>query len=236
MDRASAELQTAEAGIRAAEARAAQAAATIVAAEAEARAANVSASFSTITAPFDGIVAARLIEPGNMASPGLPFVTLETIDRYRLELQIDESRVRSVRTGQSVAVELDRASENEMVTGRVVEIARAIDPSAHTFAVKVELPAGADVRSGMFGRARFAIGEHPALVVPAASVVRRGQLQMVFAVDPNGRVRMRPVTTGDSSAAGTEILSGLQSGELIVVNPSASLIDGASVRTSGERP
>jgi multidrug efflux pump subunit AcrA (membrane-fusion protein) len=236
MDRASAELQTAEAAVRAAEARSAQATATIAAAEAEVRNASVSASFSTITAPFDGVITARLIEPGNMASPGVPLLTLESVDRYRLELQIDESRARSVRAGDSVAVELDAASTTGMVTGRLVEIARAIDPAAHAFVAKVELPPGTDVRSGMFARARFAVEAGPALVVPAAAVLRRGQLQIVFTIEASGRARMRPIVVGSTNDAAAEILSGLRSGELVVVKPPASLVDGAAVRVVGERP
>jgi HlyD family secretion protein len=88
----------------------------------------------------------------------------------------------------------------------------------------------------MFARARFAVEAGPALVVPAAAVLRRGQLQIVFTIDASGRARMRPVVVASTNDTGAEILSGLQSGELVVVKPPASLVDGAAVRVAGERP
>ena len=236
LDRATAELRMAEAAVRAARARLAEASASVAAGEAASRAAEVAASFSTITAPFDGIVTSRLIEPGNTASPGLPLLTIETTGAFRLELQIDEGRARSLHTGDAVAVDLDGIEEGESMTGRVVEIARAVDSAGHAFVVKVQLPAAAEVRSGMFARARFEAEERKALVVPASAIVRRGQLSLVFAVDGGGRARMRAITAGARSGDSVEVLAGVQAGELVILSPPASLVDGTAVRTTGGRP
>jgi len=92
------------------------------------------------------------------------------------------------------------------------------------------------VRSGMFARARFEVDEHKALVVPASAIVRRGQLSLVFAVDSTRRARMRAITAGARGGDFVEALSGVQPGEMVIVNPSPSLTDGAEVRAAGERP
>jgi RND family efflux transporter MFP subunit len=248
LDRAIADLRMAEAALRAAAARRAEASDAVSAAQAASRAADVTSSFSMIAAPFDGLVTSRGMEPGNMAAPGVPLLTVETADGFRLEVQVDEARARSLQMGDIVAVELERFGDVELeegggrlrpdttVTGRIVEIARSVDPVGHTFLVKVQLPPTAAVRSGMFARARFESEERKALVVPASAIVRRGQLSLVFIVDSGGRARMRAITAGSQSGDTVEVLAGLQAGEPVIVNPPAALVEGTPVRATGGQP
>jgi RND family efflux transporter MFP subunit len=236
LDRATAELRMAEAAVRAAIARRAEASAAVSAAQAASRAADVTGSFSMIAAPFDGLVTSRLMEPGNMASPGLPLMTIETVDEFRLEVQVDEARARFLQTGDIVPVELEGFDEGSTVTGRVVEIGRSVDPVGHAFLVKVQLPPNAAARPGMFARARFESDERKALVVPAAAVMRRGQLSLVFTIDGGGRARMRAMTVGSQSGDTVEVLAGLQAGEAVILNPPASLVEGTPVRATGGQP
>ena len=236
LDRATAELQVAEAGARAAGARFAQASASVSAAQAAGRSAEVAASFSSIVAPFDGLVTNRLLEPGNMASPGVPILTIETTDGFRLEVQMDAARAGLVRIGDGATIELGARGDADTITGRVVEVARAIDPGAHAFLVKIQLPDGVAVQSGVFARARLQSGMRNALAVPASAIVRRGQLSLAFVVDSGRRARMRAVTAGAQSNDSIEILAGIQPGEAVIVNPPVSLIDGAEVRVTGGQP
>lgn len=236
MDRAVSDVRVAEAAVRAAESRQDEARAAIAAAEAADRAAEIAASFATITAPFDGIVTARLIEPGNLASPGVPLLSIETTDSYRLEVQVDEVRARSLSVGDPVALDFGAAGEGEPLTGRIIEIAQAIDPTAHAFVVKVQIPAGLVVRSGTFARATFTTGQRPAVMVPGSAVTRRGQLSTVFAVDSDRRAAMRVIRVGAESGDAIEVLAGLQPGDQIVINPAPSLTDGTALRVTGAQP
>jgi len=95
--------------------------------------------------------------------------------------------------------------------------------------VKIDLPSATAVRTGSFGRARFAADTRAALVVPATAVFRRGQLSFVFAVDGDGFARLRPVMTGDAVGDRLEVLSGAAEGEPIVDHPPLSLADGTRV-------
>jgi RND family efflux transporter MFP subunit len=236
LDRATADLRAADGTTRAAAARSAEAAASVEAAEAAARAAAVNASYSTITAPFDGLVTAKLTEPGNMVSPGMPLLTIESVDAFRLEVQVDEARVRSLRPGDTVAVEVEGAGEDRSMTGKIVEIAHEIDAAAHSFTVKVAIPPDPSLRSGMFARARFPADVRTVLNVPSATVVRRGQLSLVFVVDGEERARLRAVTTGARTEDGVEILAGLSQGERVVVAPPPTLVDAMEVRLLGGKP
>jgi RND family efflux transporter MFP subunit len=238
LDQATSALQSAEARVRSADARVAEAEAAVDAARAAGEAATVTASFAILTAPFDGVITAKLVEAGNMASPGVPLLTLEDTTAFRLEVRVDETRAALIQPGARVAVELDdnpQSTAPAVLTGSVAEVARSLDADAHAFLVKIDLPAGAPVRSGMFGRARFAEGRREGLAVPAGSLVRRGQLTIVFVVDREGRARMRPIRVGARSDDRIEVLAGLDAGERIIIAPPSSLADGMLVREGARR-
>jgi multidrug efflux pump subunit AcrA (membrane-fusion protein) len=106
------------------------------------------------------------------------------------------------------------------------------DPASRSFTVKVNLPAQAQLRSGMFGRARFSTGERTALFVSSDAILVRGQLEAVYVVDEAGRARFRLITTGRRIDDKIEVLSGLNGGERIVRKPSTQLLDGTPLKVS----
>ena len=225
LDNAIAALREAESRASAAAARAQQAASVLDSARSTSDAKAAAATYATITAPFDGVVAEKMIEPGNMASPGSPLVRLEDTHAFRLEVRVDESNVSQVQPGAPVDVLLDSgpADASKPLSGTVAEIGRAMDADARAFLVKIALPHAAGLRSGLFGRARFAGSRRRALTVPAAAVVRRGQVASVFVLD-RGVARVRLVNLRD-----TEVLAGLTDQDTVIVGPPAGLVDGRRV-------
>lgn len=169
---------------------------------------------------------AKPAEVGIVAAPGVALVTLEE-ERYRLEAAVPESAIGRIRIGQGAAVQIDALDRER--DGVVVEVVPAADPATRTVLVKVELPAAPRLRSGLCGRARFAVGERTVLTVPRAALVERGQLQGVFVVDPARRARLRLVKTGRALGERVEILSGLGDGERVVVEGLPGLADGRLV-------
>src|SRR5262245_36651751 len=194
LDDSTATLRTAEARVAGASARALQAASAVESARAASDQASTTESFTTIAAPFDGIVTEKMVEPGNMASPGMPLLRLEDTRGFRLEVRADESRTGQIRTDDIVPVSL--GSGNASIAGTVVEVGRAVDADARAFLVKIALPDVPGLRSGTFGKARFSGTSRRALTVPASAIVRRGQLTSVFVVD-DGVARMRLSTSVD---------------------------------------
>jgi len=195
--------------------------------QAEAAVAQAAAmkGYMEITAPFSGIVVERKAEPGMLAAPGTPVAVIERDGGYRLEASVEENRLGRIRPGMSVEVILDAAGEPQQ--GRVEEIVPALDPGTRSFTVKIGV-SGAMLRSGMFGRARFAMGEKKALLVPASAVVKKGQVEQVFVIE-NGTARARLVTTGAALGGRLEVLSGLRAGETIAAAAPAELRDGSPV-------
>jgi multidrug efflux pump subunit AcrA (membrane-fusion protein) len=225
LDEATATLRSAEARAAGASARALQATSAVESARAAGDQASTTESFTTITAPFDGLVTEKMVEPGNMASPGVPLLRLEDTRAFRLEVRVDESRIDQIRSGDRVPVFL--GAGNPPINGQVVELSRAVDADARAFLVKIALPDAPGMRSGEFGKARFGGTPRRALTVPSAAIVRRGQLTSVFVVDGDV-ARVRLVSLSES-----EVLAGLTESEVVIVSPPSGVADGRRVAVGG---
>jgi RND family efflux transporter MFP subunit len=185
-------------------------------AQAVAGAAQASAmlGYTRICAPFDGVVTAKNVDPGALAAPGAPLVTVEDTSSFRLEVAVDESDLRYVALGAKVPVVVD-ALGNE-VQGSVQQIVPAADAASRSFTVKLALPQDPRLHSGLFGRARFPRGQRDAVVVPRTAVLEHGQMQGVYVVAPDGQVTLRFITLGKPLGDQVEVLSGLSGGERLV--------------------
>jgi len=226
LDEASARLKGAQAAYDMARARRTQLESKMAQSAQEIRAAGIMRDYTRLTAPFSGVVTAKSVEPGTLAAPGAPLLTIEREGTYRLEASVDESMLPLVKSGQAVDVTLDAL--NQHCTARVAEIVPAVDSASRAYIVKIDLPALANLRSGLFGRALFPQGAHKVVAIPAVAVIARGQLQSVFVVE-GGIAHNRIVTIGKRRPDALEVLSGLTEGEAIVTPAAAGLADGARV-------
>ncbi|MCC7374574.1 MAG: efflux RND transporter periplasmic adaptor subunit [Verrucomicrobiales bacterium] len=176
-----------------------------------------------IRAPFDGVVTRKWANRGELATPGRPLVDLEDPTRLQIEADVPEGMGGKVLPGAWMRIRLSQ--EPTKIAGTVVEIAPIADPVSRTFRVKLDVANHPGLMSGQFVRLAVPISETLAMRVPTMAVVGRGQLEMVFAVKEE-RARMRLVRTGRQADGETEILSGLDVGDLVVVDDPRTLVDG----------
>ena len=197
-------------------------------AKADVAGARISVSYARVASPIKGIVTAKHVDAGGMAAPGAPLVTIEDDSRYRLEADVEASRIGNIQTNDQVQVRIDALGGLEL-TGRVSEIVPTADPASRSHTVKIDLPALPSLRSGSYGRASFAAGQRQAITVPLKAVIERGQLVSVFVVDDSGTARVRLIKTGKSYGDRVEVLTGLSEGERIVVDHIEAVSDGSRV-------
>jgi len=230
LDEASARLKAAQANYDMIRSRRAQINSKTAAVEQEIRAAGIMRDYARLAAPFSGVVITRTVEPGNLATPGTPLLTIEQDGVYRLEASVDESKLASVRVGQVVEAVIAAAPEDNhrKVNARVSEIVPSVDSASRTYVVKLDLPATPGLRTGMFGRAIFPLGAQKVAAIPLAALMERGQLQSVFVVE-DSVAHTRLVTTGRRTSDAVEVLSGLNAGEKVVLPVPVGLQDGARV-------
>jgi len=225
-DEASARLKSAQAAYEMARAKRGQLDSKRASVQQEIRGATIMRDYTRISAPFSGVVTAKSVEPGNLAAPGAPLLTVEREGAYRLEASVDESRLPFVKAGQAVDVALE--SLDRRFTAHVSEIVPSVDAASRTYIVKIDLPAMPNLRSGMFGRAMFPLGTRKVATIPPPAMVEHGQLQSVFVIE-DGCARTRLITTGERRQSAVEVLSGLSEGEKLVSPVPAGLTDGARV-------
>ncbi|MBZ5541024.1 MAG: efflux RND transporter periplasmic adaptor subunit [Acidobacteriia bacterium] len=215
----------------AAAARSEQAQAGAAQARAMLREAQIALEHSLLRAPFDGVVTAKRADAGTLAAPGTPLFVLEDTRGFRLEATVGETEIQLVRAGQKVPVVLDALGAAPLA-GRVSEIVPAADPRSRTFTVKVTLPADARLHSGLFGRALIARGKRSAIVLPAAAIVERGQLQAVYVIGADGIAALRYVTAVAAGAEQKEVLSGLAEGERVAAHPGQQELAGKRIEVA----
>ncbi len=183
-----------------------------------ARAEEAMAAHAVLKAPFDGLVVARMVDPGALASPGDPIVRIVDDGTFRLESIVDEGRAAALARGTKVRIELDGPSAG--IEAAVSEVVPAADPTTRTVIVKVALPATGGQRTGRFGRMIFDAGTRRAIVVPREAVLRVGGLDLIRALDDAGVAVTRYVRIGPETPEGEiEILAGIREGDRVALEP-----------------
>ena len=205
LDVAETQLQATQAGVQQARAARTQA--------------RVACSFAELRAPFDGIVLATHVEPGELATPGRPLLTLYQPGAMRASVHVPASSAALARAA--------RETEVQLPDGRWVAATRrtempSTDAVSQTNEWRLELPAaiGSALPPGQAVRVRFtgavdSAAAVPALRVPAGALVRRGELTAVYVVQ-DGAFVLRAVRAGAQRGDGTvDIVAGLKAGDSI---------------------
>ncbi len=197
--------------------KAAQAAAA--AAGATAGVASTTRGYATIIAPYSGVVAARQVEVGEMATPGKPLMTGFDPKDLRVVASVPQYKLDEVRQAPRAAVEFP--SQKKWVQATSVTVLPVADARTHSTRVRLNLPE--DLRGvypGMFARAHFTTGKVKKLIVPQSAVVRRSEVTGVYVVDGEGNVSLRQVRLGEPQVNGdVEVLAGLAPGETVALDP-----------------
>ncbi|MBW2145589.1 MAG: efflux RND transporter periplasmic adaptor subunit [Deltaproteobacteria bacterium] len=229
---ARASVDQAEASLKALEASRKRIAAVIQRTRASEKEALVFVDYTTIRSPIDGLVISKNVEIGDLVGPGKVLFVLGDPSQCRLEAKVEESKMRAIQKGSPTPVLIEGISKGKII-GKVGEILPGVDPTTRSGIVKVIIPHSDDLRSGMFGKAFFSVGEESILAVTKSAIVRKGQLTGVYIIDAEKTVRYRLVKLGRDLGDKVEILSGLQDGENVVVAGMDKISDGMKVSLTG---
>jgi RND family efflux transporter MFP subunit len=176
-------------------------------------------SFATIVAPYSGVVSARHVELGEMATPGKPLFTGFDPSTLRVVANVPQAQVAAIQAGGKARVEVP--SLGRWVDVKSIVVVPSADPRTHTTRIRLELPA--DVRGvypGVYARAHFVVGRALKLLVPRAALVRRSELTAVYVIAADGAPRLRQVRLGEAADESfVEVLAGLQAGERVALEP-----------------
>ena len=194
--------------------------------------------YSRITAPITGRLGLRLVDPGNIVRAGdanglvvitqlQPMTAIFTIPQDNLP-----SVMQRLRSGERLPVEAyDREQKKKLASGTLVSVDNQIDPTTGTIKLKAQFPnEDASLFPNQFVNVRMLLDtRRGATLVPNAAVVRGGQGTFVYVIKEDKTVELRKVGVGIAEGDSVSVESGLAPGELVVVEGSDRLRDGAKV-------
>lgn len=171
--------------------------------------------YTVVRAPYAGIVSERHVELGELVRPGQPLISGLSLQSLRVNVDVPQSMFNPVRTiGKAFVYVEGKRIEAESLTFFPVA-----DTGSNTFRVRVNLPDGAaTLFPGMFVKVGFVVGETRRLLIPAEAIVRRSELSGVYVTDGD-RVALRQVRLGRTFDGSIEVLSGLDAGESVALDP-----------------
>ena len=176
-------------------------------------------SQKSLRAPFDGILGIRRVNLGQFISPGDPIVTLEAVDPIFVNFTLTERRLGQIRTGQSIAVDVDSFADS--FAGEIIAIEPRVRSASRSFEVQALLDNPEQrLRAGQFARVTLALGEPTEVIVLPQTALRFnpfGNSVFVIYEDDEGqlRVRERFVQTGERRGDLIRITEGLEAGERV---------------------
>ena len=183
-----------------------------------------------IVAPTSGIIASREAKVGQITSTSEMLFSIIKDGRLELRLKIPETLIGQIKPGQKVRV-TSNADSNLNLTGEIREIDPTIDDASRQALVKVDLPNNGKLKPGMFLRAAINTETNPGLAVPIESLLpQSGNKAIAFILQDDNTVRAQTVEMGEIiNEEQIEIVSGLQSGDRLILKGAAYLQDGDRV-------
>jgi len=197
--------------------------------------------FQKVYAPFDGVITARNIDIGALIdaganTPGKELFDLAATDRLRVYVNVPQSYSRSATVGRAAQLALTEMPGRSF-SGRIVRTAEAIDPASRTLLTEVDVdnPTG-ELLPGAFVSVHFHLDSKAgAVVLPVNTLIFRSAGLQVGVVR-DGKAILVPVVLGRDFGNTVEVASGVTTADLVIENPSDSLISGTTVRVAAGAP
>ncbi len=190
---------------------------------------------TSIRAPFTGVVQTRPGGIGQFVAAGTPIIELVKSDPLRLRLGVPERFATEVRVGQEVRLVIAENDTNRFI-GTITRLSPALDEESRTLPVEADIPARASLRPGLFARAELVLTSNElGMAVPPNGLVTFAGIEKVV-VEKDGKALEKVVATGRRGPDWVEILSGLNSGDLVILNPSGLKTGNPLVVTNRGEP
>lgn len=187
---------------------------------------------SIVRAPFDGVITAKMMHEGEVSSLwAYKWEALELMDisSVKIECDVSEKLLASVRQGMTVAVSVD-AYPGESFAGEIGVVNPLVEQKQRTFRIKIIIPnPDRKLTAGMFSRVRIALDRRDnVLIIPAGDILERPDGHFIFVVR-NGAAEQRRISLGIRNRQAAEVTAGLSEGEQIVIEGSHRLQNGYKV-------
>jgi RND family efflux transporter MFP subunit len=198
-------------------------------------------SFKRVLAPFDGVVTARNTDIGALInagqSSGTELFRIADTHKLRIYVQVPEAYAAAAKPGLEAELRFTEQVDKKYLA-QVVRTSNALDPALRTLQVELQLDnAKGEVFPGAYAEVHFKLaGNADSLRLPANTVLFRAAGLQVAVVDDTQHIKLKSIVQGRDFGNTIEVLSGIEGGDKVVVNPPDSLTDGAPVRIAAPPP
>jgi RND family efflux transporter MFP subunit len=189
-----------------------------------ARAAVVSAqqgvAYTEVRAPYAGVVTQRFVQVGETVAPGTLLMSGVSLRRLRAVVDIPQPIVDAVRRNMKAAIYV----EGRRIEATHLTVFPVASTPSNTFRAWLDLPEGIPgVSPGMLVKVGVVAGEREQLLVPASAIIRRSAVTAVYLVGQGGWTSMQQVRLGEAVGDRFEVLSGLEPGDRVALDPLAAM-------------
>jgi RND family efflux transporter MFP subunit len=189
--------------------------------------------YSSLVAPFDGIVVQKMINEGDMASPGMPLLAIEQNSQLQIETTVTENDISKIKMGNEAWVWVK--SLDKKLKGSIVEMSSSSVQSGGRFVVKIKIPdseqkglwAGMYVNISIPTQTNSNIAS--AIFIAESAVFHKNELDGIYTVGANQTALLRWVRLGKKYDNQIEIISGLAAEEHYILDADGRLHDGVPV-------
>ena len=192
-------------------------------------------TYANITAPFSGVITQTFVKDGDMATPGMPLISMEGMSKMQVAAMVSEEDISNIKKGMNATVLIK--SLNKEMTGKVSEVSQSSKNTGGQYLVKIILDEmDAEIRSGMFVNVQFPLTHQTdnkqtiKILVPENALVRQGQLTGIYTVGNDNTAILRWLRVGNVYGNQMEVLSGLSVGETYIISSEGKLYNGVKIR------
>jgi RND family efflux transporter MFP subunit len=195
--------------------------------------------YQVVKAPFDGMVTARFVDPGalvqnaaNAQTSSQPLLTVARLDRLKVTLYLDQRYAAELHPGDPVHV-LASDGSGSIVEAHITRVSGELDLRTRMMLAEAEVDnRDGRIVPGSFVQTKITLKVPQRLEMPVEALIVRGDKTLAAVVGPDHHVHFRTVSVGEEDHQRLPVLSGLQAGDSVILNPGDSAQEGSLVRTA----
>lgn len=198
---------------------------------------NAMLAYTNLTAPFAGIVTQKLADAGNMASPGMPIVTIEQSGTYQITAAVPETEIKQIKPGEVVTVTIK--SIDKTFKGKISQINESSQFTGGQYLIKISIPESEKkgLYAGMYAnisllslqKTETAVASD-AVLVPLSAIVNKDQLTGIYTISSNNTALLRWIRLGKTYGDKVEVISGLGKNEPYILSAEGKLYNSVPVK------
>lgn len=205
------------------------AAAQVAQSQAGVNSAQIQLNNATITAPISGVVSAKDVKVGQLASSQSGSVTIIDSSSFIAEIRVPDKIIGKVQVGQSVQVSIS-ALENKKVSGVIDKISPNSNSKDNSYTIKVKVDnSNGELTAGMFAKVSLpSENKNNILTVPNEAIKMENNVNYLYIAE-NGKVKKVSVDTGISNDKVTEISGNIKEGAAVIIEGQNLLSNGDKI-------